>query len=140
MLVDSCILIDISRQRAEALELVIGHVVIPAISALTAMEVRFGVKSKAERDLFDRFFTEWKIIPVDLEIAEQAAEFLRRYKPSHGMDSVDAVIAATAQIHGLELVTLNLKHFPMFPDLKRPSYRRRDHHISANPATASSAP
>ncbi|MGV3550202.1 PIN domain-containing protein [Rhizobium sp.] len=120
MLVDSCILIDISRQKAEALDLLIGRDVIPAISALTAMEVRFGVKSKAERELFDRLFTEWTIIPVDLVIAEQASELLRRYKPSHGMDTVDALIAATAQIHGLELITLNLKHFPMFPDLKRP--------------------
>ena len=120
MLVDSCILIDISRQREEALDLLIGRDVIPAISALTVMEVRFGVKSKPERQLFNRFFNEWTIIPVDLEVAEQAAELLRRYKPSHGMDTVDAIIAATAQIHGLELITLNLKHFPMFPDLKRP--------------------
>ena len=36
------------------------------------------------------------------------------------LDFPDAVIAATAMHHGLELVTLNLKHFPMFPDLQRP--------------------
>lgn len=55
-----------------------------------------------------------------MDVAERAAELLRRCKASHGMDTVDAVIAATAQVHGLELVTLNLKHFPMFPGLARP--------------------
>jgi len=30
------------------------------------------------------------------------------------------VIAATAAVHGLELATLNTKHFPMIPDLRPP--------------------
>jgi len=30
-----------------------------------------------------------------------------------------AYIAATAEHHGLKLATLNVKHFPMFPKLKR---------------------
>jgi predicted nucleic acid-binding protein len=59
------------------------------------------------------------VIAVDLPVAVQAAEFLRDYKPSHGMDVVDAAIAATAQVCGIELATLNLKHFPMFPSLSR---------------------
>ena len=32
---------------------------------------------------------------------------------------MDAIIAATAEHHGLRLATLNVKHFPMFPKLKR---------------------
>lgn len=120
MLFDSCILIDISREKAAALALMEDTQVVPFISALTVMEIRFGVRTKAEQLLFDHVFKEWKIIPVDLEVAEQAAELLRRYKASHSMDTVDAIIAATAQVHHLELVTLNLKHFPMFPGLKRP--------------------
>ena len=39
--------------------------------------------------------------------------------PSHGIDIPDAIIAATAEHHGLRLATLNVKHFPMFPKLKR---------------------
>jgi predicted nucleic acid-binding protein len=43
----------------------------------------------------------------------------RVFAPSHGLDDVDAIIAATAEHHGLRLATLNVKHFPMFPKLKR---------------------
>ena len=32
--------------------------------------------------------------------------------------------AATAEVHGHELLTLNVKHFPMFPDM-RPAYRTK---------------
>ena len=38
---------------------------------------------------------------------------------SRHRDAVDAIIAATAEHHGLRLATLNVKHFPMFPKLKR---------------------
>jgi len=44
-----------------------------------------------------------------------------QYLRSHpDVDSVDYVIAATAQHLGAELWTRNLKHFPMFPGLSAP--------------------
>jgi predicted nucleic acid-binding protein len=46
---------------------------------------------------------------------------MRHFHRSYGIDIPDAIIAATAEHHGLELATLNLKHFPMFPRLK-PAY------------------
>ncbi len=49
----------------------------------------------------------------------RAGVFSRLYEPSHGLDDIDALIAATAEHHGLRLATLNVKHFPMFPKLKR---------------------
>lgn len=48
---------------------------------------------------------------------------LRAHRRSHpGIDLVDYVIAATAEIHGAELLTLNIKHFPMVHGLK-PAFR-----------------
>jgi len=35
----------------------------------------------------------------------------------------DALLAATAHCHGLELRTLNVKHYPMFPGMQ-PPYRK----------------
>ena len=41
-------------------------------------------------------------------------------KRSHGVGLPDALIAATAERAELHLASCNLKHFPMFPNLKRP--------------------
>jgi predicted nucleic acid-binding protein len=38
------------------------------------------------------------------------------YAPSHGLDDIDALTAATAGHHGLRLATRNAKHFPMFSE------------------------
>ena len=44
---------------------------------------------------------------------------MRHFHKSHGIDIPDALIAATAEHHELRLATLNVKHFPMFPKLRR---------------------
>jgi len=40
--------------------------------------------------------------------------------PIPGIALGDYLIAATALTEGLELATLNLRHYPMFPGLARP--------------------
>ena len=57
---------------------------------------------------------------IGLETAGLAGDYVRRYGPSHGVDPIDALIAATAKTRNLELATLNLKHFPMIDTPKRP--------------------
>jgi predicted nucleic acid-binding protein len=59
-----------------------------------------------------------RLLPVTEDIARRAGEWLKHYRASHGIDDFDALIAATAEQHGLPLATLNLKHFPMFPKPK----------------------
>jgi predicted nucleic acid-binding protein len=53
------------------------------------------------------------------DIAKRAGVFVRHSHASHGTSPIDAIIAATAEHHGLRLATLNVKHFPMLPKLKR---------------------
>jgi predicted nucleic acid-binding protein len=120
MILDSCILIDVSRENPAALGFTSSLQAVPSISTLTVLEVSRGVRSAKEKALFDQIFEEWTIIPVTLEISLLAATFIKTYHASHRVDTVDAVIAATAQLHNLSLITLNLKHFPMFPGLARP--------------------
>jgi len=49
-------------------------------------------------------------------IARRASEQLPALPP--GIDVVDRVIAATAELQAAELLTLNVKHFPMVRGLK----------------------
>lgn len=58
---------------------------------------------------------------ADGAVAEEAASLGRQWLPSHhGIDSADLAIAATAILNRAELLTLNIRHFPMFPSLRRP--------------------
>ncbi len=59
---------------------------------------------------------------VTVEIADRAGELARARRKSHpGVDVVDFTIAAAAESLGARLLTRNVKHFPMIPDLK-PAY------------------
>lgn len=123
MIVDSCILIDLSRRLPAAVAYLAeleASGVVPAISALSVTEILRGVRQESEKLLFEALFDRWEIVPVDFEIAVEGADYMKTFRRSHNLDIVDALIAATASTLGKPLATLNLKHFPMFPDLKRP--------------------
>jgi hypothetical protein len=60
-------------------------------------------------------------VDVDEPIARRAGESGRPWRRSHqGIATADVIIAATADVHDLELATLNLKHFPMVRGLRLP--------------------
>ena len=45
----------------------------------------------------------------------------RRYRPMYaGIDDADYLIAATALVIDAELLTTNVRHFPMYEDLEPP--------------------
>ena len=44
---------------------------------------------------------------------------MKHYAPSHGLDAIDALVAATAKHHGRPLATLDVEHFPMRAGLQR---------------------
>ncbi|MBA3741143.1 MAG: PIN domain-containing protein [Chloroflexi bacterium] len=69
-------------------------------------------------ELFD--VLSW--VDIDVAIADAAGELARRYRSSHGgIDTTDYLIAAAARSVDARLLTLNVKHFPMFPRLE-PAY------------------
>ncbi len=120
MLLDSCIVIDLLRGREPALAWVETLETTPSLCVVTATEIIAGHRTTAERRLIDRLLSTYTVLDIGLDVASLAGDHLRRYAPSHGIDPIDALIAATAQVHGLALTTLNIKHFPMFAGLKRP--------------------
>jgi predicted nucleic acid-binding protein len=48
-----------------------------------------------------------------LAIADRAGEYMREFHKSHALNIGDAVIAATAKEMGMQLITRNIKHYPM---------------------------
>jgi predicted nucleic acid-binding protein len=119
-LYDTSVLIDHLRGVAAARELLRSDPGVPHASELTRLEVLAGMRPQ-EADATQALLGLFAFHAVDREVAELAGVLGRRYLPAFGgIDSVDLGIAATAQRLGLELVTRNVKHFPMFPDLAPP--------------------
>lgn len=92
------------------------------LSVVTATEVAAGI-AKAEREgavAKARSLTEWwqavehfygeKVLPFDLGCAHLAGGMLDRAR-AHRPGFEDIAIAATAQAHGLTVLTRNLRHF-----------------------------
>ncbi len=91
-----------------------------AISVITVTEIAGGMRS-GERKHVNRLLNSMHIFPVSERIAWGAAELMRKYRRSHSVIGIsDYLIAATALVEGLDLITLNIRHFPMFPRLKVP--------------------
>lgn len=89
-----------------------------ACSVLSRVEIEGGMGS-GERASVARLFAALRLEPVTDAVAKRAGEHLRAHRRSHpGIDVTDYVIAATAELHGAELLTLNVKHFPMLAGLK----------------------
>ena len=113
-LIDTNICVDYLRGYAEGVAYFAALVGDPRISAVTVGELYANVYPNELADLED-FVQTAEVLPVTTEIGRRAGEFRNRWKASHKVDLPDCLIAATADVHGLKLHTLNVKHFPMLP-------------------------
>lgn len=119
-LLDTCIIIDFIRAKEEATAYIQSLKGSPHISVVTVTELLTGVRNKKEQAQIQIIIDTSIVLDVTEEIATLAGHWLNQYFKSHGVGLGDGLIAATAEVHGLQVATLNLKHFPMFPELKRP--------------------
>jgi predicted nucleic acid-binding protein len=97
------------------------------LSVMTAAEVesgiakalRAGAKQKAEAlqawwALIEHIYGE-RILPVDLEVAHATGRILDKARAAgHTPGLADVVIAGTAQVRDLAILTRNVKHFTPF--------------------------
>ncbi len=120
-LVDTSVIIDYLRRRNQAITFIDALPSRPTVSVASIMELYVGARSRREEVAIEDLLAGSDILPVTLEIARSAGQLMKHFGRAHGLDDLDAIIAATAEHHGLDLATLNVKHFPMFPRLK-PAY------------------
>jgi len=91
-----------------------------AISVVSVTEVAGGMRSPERRQV-SRLLSSMRTFPVTERIAWRASELMRTYRRSHqGIGLGDYLIAATADVEGLDLATLNVRHFPMIEALEAP--------------------
>lgn len=120
LLLDSCVLIDYLRNRPSAIDFLHRMKERGSVSVITTAELYVGVRDGREETRIDALLTRLLVRDVNLAIARLAGRFRRQYRQSHGVAIPDALIAATAEVHGARLVTRNARHFPMLADLLVP--------------------
>jgi hypothetical protein len=123
-LLDTTVAIDHLRGAESAVELLrslIDEEETVAASEVVRFELLAGVRGE-ELDALEHFFSALSWIPVDEPIARTAGLLARKHRQADsGIDDVDYIIAATALVTDAELLTTNVRHFPMVADL-RPAY------------------
>lgn len=120
LLCDTDVLIDYLRDVPQAVEYLESLQHPPFVSAITVAELYAGVRDGDERTILDQFISAFRIIEVDEEIAVKGGLFRREFLKSHSIGLADAIIAASAVVRQIQLVTLNVKHFPMLADVLTP--------------------
>jgi len=123
-LLDTSVAIDHLRGSPPAVDLLSGLIEVEE-SLLASEVVRFelmaGVREK-EVEALEQFFSALSWVPVGEEVARAAGSLAQRHRRSHsGIDEADYLIAATALLLEADLLTTNVRHFPMISGLK-PAY------------------
>lgn len=123
ILVDSDVLIEHLRGKTAARDWLVnarrssGPL---AISVVSLTEVAGGMRSPEVREVM-RLLGSMQRFEVTEQVAWRAASLMNEFRRSHsGIGLGDYLIAATALTEGLELATLNIRHYPMLPELARP--------------------
>ena len=89
-----------------------------ALSVITQAELYFGAFNKAELRQIKQHLASLHRFPVDIAISSTFVQLMEAYSLSHKLSIPDALIAATALVHDLELYTLNVKDFRFIPNLR----------------------
>ncbi|MEH2241643.1 type II toxin-antitoxin system VapC family toxin [Nostoc sp.] len=107
MLLDSNIIIySAQSENAKLRELIAEYA--PAVSALSYLEVLgYHLLKEEQRQYFEDFFQVAQVLPISQDVLNQAV-ILRQQKR---MTLGDAIIAGTALVYGLTLITRNTDDF-----------------------------
>jgi predicted nucleic acid-binding protein len=89
-----------------------------AICSVIAMELYKGSLNKAEFEKIKKTLKGLLMIDLNENISKVALQLSEQYALSHNMAVPDTLIAATALVFDLELITHNIKDFQFIPTLK----------------------
>lgn len=121
-LLDTTVLVDYLRGHEDARSLVraVAADGDGGASEVVRFELLAGARPE-ELEVIERAAEALAWFVIDEPTARRAGALARAYRPSHsGIDDVDYLIAATAIELEAELVTTNVRHYPMLTGLEPP--------------------
>ena len=120
-LLDTTVAVDHLRGVALAVDLLsrlIGGEEAVGASEVVRFELLAGVRD-TEIEALEQFFSALSWVPVDEAVTRTAGLLARKHRKAYsGIDDVDYLIAATALVVDADLLTTNVRHFPMLAGLR----------------------
>ncbi|QTA80221.1 Ribonuclease [Desulfonema limicola] len=89
-----------------------------AVSAITQAELYFGALNKAELRKIQKHLKSIRVFPLDNLISRKFISLMESLSLSHKISIPDALVAATALIHSIELYTLNTTDFQFIKNIQ----------------------
>lgn len=117
MIVDTNIIIDVLKGKNEAesfLETSLNRDLL--LSVITISEIHSGLRDDREEQLFEELISIFEVISVTHTIAIKSGKLRKKFFASHGIETPDAIIAATANYLQVPVATLDKKHFSVLTD------------------------
>lgn len=119
-LIDSDVLIDMLRKEPLAVStfqalLRQGPVM---VSVVSRMETIRGCLNREAQQQAERLLKRVEVVGLDAQISSRADQLITQYYLSNNMAVPDALIAATASVYELPLLTKNQRDFLYIPGLK----------------------
>jgi hypothetical protein len=122
-LLDTTVAIDHLRGDDRATEL-LERLIVDGEPLLASELSRFELLAGMRPDELaptESFMGALTWVPVDEEIARLAGALAAEYRLAHGgIGAIDYLIAATVTVLGADLLTTNVRHFPMLSGLQPP--------------------
>lgn len=122
-LLDTTVAVDHLRGEQAAVDLLRGlveHDETVAAGEIVRFELAAGVRDD-ELPALEQFFSAVSWVAVGEDVARAAGELARKHRGAYsGVDDADYLIAATALLLEADLLTTNVRHFPMLPGLQPP--------------------
>lgn len=123
VLFDTDVLIEYLRGKDQAQTYIDNIQDVVYMSSISMAELYAGVRKGEESRKLDVFIETFEVISLNKNIAKIGGLYRNQYKPSHGTGLADALIAATAKEIDAQVITFNIKHFPMLDNVIKPYER-----------------
>ena len=120
LFIDTDVIIDYLRGQVDAVAYIESLTNPLLASVITVAELYSGVREGEEGRALQAFLSAFEVVGVSEEVAVKGGLYRRDWGKSHKVGLADALIAATAEVRGATLVTLNIKHFPMLTSAQVP--------------------
>lgn len=92
------------------------------ISEITVAELKFGAANSSRKvenkRIYNQFINSIQVVPISACLDHYAEEKSRLRKEGNILDDFDLLIACSAIVHNMTLVTNNYKHFRRIKDIK----------------------